>query len=81
MQYKKPAWAMTRGELYICCDQFNFDWTIWAVSRFDRLWSDGKDLGQIAAIMDREEIEIFFLYIDRVYSQKIKPDTKRIFYQ
>ena len=80
MQYKKPAWAMTREELYICCDQFNFDWTKWAVYRFDRLWDEGKDLGEIAAIMNRDEIEIFFLYIDRVHGHKIKPDMKRIFY-
>ena len=76
----RPNYAIQRHELYIACDQFDFDWTIWAVSRFDQYWKDGKTLQEIARIFQRSEIELLFLYLDRVYRAKIQPDMKRIFY-
>lgn len=69
-----------RHELYIACDMFDFDWTKWHVTRFDRYWTSGKTLGEISKLFKRDEIEVFFLYMDRVYKGKIEPDMKRVFY-
>jgi hypothetical protein len=77
----RPSYALLRHELYIACEQFDFDWTIWAVKRFDDFWTDGMNLGEISETMQRNEIEVFMLYLDRVYKGKIKPDMKRIFYK
>jgi hypothetical protein len=76
----KPSYALLRHELYIACDQFDFDWTKWAVARFDEFWQAGESLQSIAKIMQRNEIEVFMLYLDRVYKNKIQPDMKRVFY-
>lgn len=76
----RPSYALLRDELYIACDQFDFDWTKWAVARFDEMWKDGLDLGEISEKMQRNEIEVFMLYLDRCYKGKIQPDMKRIFY-
>jgi hypothetical protein len=77
----RPSYALLRHELYIACEQFDFDWTIWAVGRFDDFWKSGMNLGEISETMQRNEIEVFMLYLDRVYKGKIKPDMKRIFYK
>jgi hypothetical protein len=77
----RPSYALLRHELYIACEQFDFDWTVWAVGRFDAFWADGMNLGEISETMQRNEIEVFMLYLDRVYKGKIKPDMKRIFYK
>jgi hypothetical protein len=75
----KPNYQLLRSELYIACDQFDFDWTVNAVTKFDEFWKAGNSVQEIAQIMKRDEIEVFMLYLDRVYRNKIDPDMRRVF--
>jgi hypothetical protein len=72
-----PNHELRHDQLYIACEQFDFDWLFPAVELFDRLWIRGKNLSQIAKTLKRDETEVFLLYIDRVSKKKIKANTRQ----
>lgn len=59
--------------LYLACEDLNFSWDERNVLEFDRLWSEGKGLFEIAEIFNRDPDEVAILVIDRARQGIIKP--------
>lgn len=58
---------------YIALSEVNMDFTPRELEAFDTLMAEGHDIRDVARYMKRNSLEVFLLYLDRVYYDLLEP--------
>lgn len=64
-----------RNSIYVALEEVNdhdFFWSETEIQEFEQLWKEDCKLTEIVEIMERSEISVFLLAIDRLMKGKIK---------
>lgn len=58
---------------YIALSEVNMDFTPRELEAFDYLIDEGYDISDIASYLKRNQLEVFLLYLDRLWNEQIEP--------
>jgi hypothetical protein len=80
-QLEKRHLKDERNNLYIAFEELedvDFYWSEKEVKMFDKLWKRKEPISDIANALNRDEISVFLLSLDRIFQRKIKARDWRI---